>query len=40
MEAGEAVLRRKMSVTAAPGLRLDDSRRIEIHVFEMDPPGP
>ena len=40
MEAGEAVLRQKMSVAAAPGLHLDDSHRIEIQVFEMDRPEP
>ena len=36
MEAGEALLRQKMSTAAAPGLRLGDSHRIEILVFEID----
>jgi hypothetical protein len=36
MEAGEEVLRQKMSAAAAPGLHLEDSHRIEIQVFEMD----
>jgi hypothetical protein len=36
MEAGEEVLRQKMSAAAAPGLHLEDSHRIEIQVVEMD----
>jgi len=35
MEAGETMLRRQMATAAAPGLRLDDSHRIEITVFEI-----
>jgi hypothetical protein len=35
MEAGEAVLRQQMSIAPAPALHLDDSRRIEIVIFEM-----
>ena len=39
MEAGESVLRQKMSASAAPGLHLGDSHRIEIQVFEMERPA-